>query len=214
MKMSISLSVGVISFVQSEFSAQKRSMSQYSGKILCLSSCLLIIWHKGIPLGPVYMLPGTELPFARVTGRVGSSGRRRRTYSTPIVAPLSNNTSFCGALGTWTSRLLEALVACPLSCVVDAMGARVVGEVDVGDEVVGGDEGEDAICEAGGAVPTSFFHLAPRVLCHTGFSRSRRDLYAAQASSACGSLLPPGAVHDFLVWLLLPQVTHRCTADS
>ena len=69
-------------------------MSQYSGKILSLSSCLLTIWHNGIPLGPVYIAAGTVTPFARVTGLVGNSGLRLRTYSQPIDAPLSNNANF------------------------------------------------------------------------------------------------------------------------
>ena len=88
--MSISFPVGVISLVQSEFNLQKRSMSHVSGRIL---SPLPTRWLLGIPLAPVKTVAGTVLPFAKVTGLVGNSGRKCRTYSTLVLAPLSNSAS-------------------------------------------------------------------------------------------------------------------------
>ena len=139
----------------------------------------------GIPLAPVNNVAGTVLPFATSIGLVGNSGLRRRTYSQPTEAPLSSSASLLAALVAGTSRFLEALVADLVACGFVAVGGCVVGVVDEVDEVVGGDEGVDAICEVRDIVPASLFnHFLPLVLCHTGASaRSRRDLYAAQASS-------------------------------
>ena len=168
--MSISFPLGVISLVQSEFNLQKRSTSHVSGRIL---SPLPTRWLQGIPLAPVYTVAGTVLPFPKVIGVVGNSGRQCRTYSTPVLAPLSNSASGTAALVTGTSRFLEVLVVCGDV----AVGDCVVVVVDEVDDVVGGDEG-DAEAEAFGKVPTPLFnHFLPLVLCHTGaFAWSRRSL--------------------------------------